>query len=171
MLSSRTLLVTICLGLALSAGATLAQTAPAAPAVGEELKSAINKAPAPAAGQSATAPADQQPAPGNQPQRKPSLLEGQGLIFVMLAFLVVMMLWSSRRRKKQETKQKEMLASLKKGDKVTSIGGIVGTIIEARDDEVVVKVDETNNVRMRFARWAIKGTGESAKTQPPEEKK
>jgi preprotein translocase subunit YajC len=142
--------------------------------VGEEFKSksALDKAPALVAGQPATAPADQQPAPpGGQPQRKPSLWEGQGLIFVMLAFLVVMMFWTSRNRKKQETKQREMLAALKKGDKVTSIGGIIGTIIETRDDEVVVKVDETNNVRMRFARWAIKGTGESAKTHPPEEKK
>ena len=78
------------------------------------------------------------------------------------------MFWSSRGRRKQETKRKEMLASLKKGDKVTSIGGIVGTIIEVRDDEVVAKIDD--NVRVRFARWAIRGTGEEAKTTTPEQK-
>ena len=58
-----------------------------------------------------------------------------------------------------------MLAALKKGDKVTSIGGIVGTIMDVREDEVVVKVDENNNVRMRFARWAVRGTGDDAKKE------
>jgi preprotein translocase subunit YajC len=158
--------------LAVLATAAAAQTPPPAGAQGEELKPAINKAPAPAAGQATSAPSEQQQQPTpEQPKQKPSLWEGQGLIFILLAFLVLMMVWSSRSKRKQETKHKEMLASLKKGDKVTSIGGVIGTIIEIRDDEVLVKVDETNNVRMRFARWAIKGTGESAKTQPPEEKK
>ena len=61
-----------------------------------------------------------------------------------------------------------MLAALSKGDKVTSIGGICGTVIEAREDEIVVKVDETNNVRMRFARWAIRGVGDAARSEKPE---
>ena len=82
-----------------------------------------------------------------------------GLFFIM----------SSRGRRKQEAKRREMIASLKKGDKVTSIGGIVGTVVETRDDEIAVKVDES--VRKRFARWAIRGVGEQAKTESPEEKK
>jgi preprotein translocase subunit YajC len=155
--------------------------APAATKVeGEELTPAINKAPAAPAGQptgpDATTPAgepkQQQPLAGDEKGKQGPFGGGNNyLIFVMLGFLVLMMVWSSRSRKKKEAKHLEMLSSLKKGDKVTSIGGIIGTIIETRDDEVLVKVDETNNVRMRFARWAIKGTGESAKTQPPEEKK
>ena len=60
-----------------------------------------------------------------------------------------------------------MLSSLKKGDKITSIGGIVGTVIEVRDDEVTVKVDETGNVRMKFARWAIRGVGDAARAEDP----
>ena len=84
----------------------------------------------------------------------------------------VLMIWfSSRSRKKRETKRRDILAALKKGDKVTSIGGIVGTVIEVREDEVTVKVDETNNVRMKFARWAIRGVGDEAKMQAPEDKK
>jgi len=38
--------------------------------------------------------------------------------------------------------------------------------VEVREDEVVVKVDETNNVRMRFARWAVRGVGDEAKREP-----
>jgi len=63
-----------------------------------------------------------------------------------------------------------MLAALKKGDKVTSIGGIVGTIMDVREDEVVVKVDEGNNIRMRFARWAIRGIGEKGKDENASDK-
>ena len=63
-----------------------------------------------------------------------------------------------------------MLNELKKGDKITTIGGIVGTVIEVRDDEVTVKVDETNNIRMKFARWAIRGVGATAKSEKGDEK-
>ena len=82
---------------------------------------------------------------------------------LLLAPILLIFLWSGRSRRKQETKRKQMLSELKKGDKVTSIGGIVGTVIEVREDELVIKVDETSNIRLRFARWAIRGVGEEAK--------
>ncbi len=93
------------------------------------------------------------------------------LLLIIVAVFALMMIWQSRSRKKQQAKRDQMLAALKKGDKVTSIGGIVGTIIEAREDEIVIKVDETNNVRMHFARWAVRGTGDEAKTEHPDDKK
>lgn len=92
---------------------------------------------------------------------------GQNMMLFLLIGGMILLFWlSSRSRRKQEQKQKEMLASLKKGDKVTSIGGIMGTIIEIKDNEVVVKVDEQNNVRMRFLRSAIRGVGEAGKNEP-----
>jgi preprotein translocase subunit YajC len=60
-----------------------------------------------------------------------------------------------------------MLSSLRKGDKITTIGGVVGTVMEVRDDEITVKVDESGNVRMKFARWAIRGVGDLAKVESP----
>ena len=92
-------------------------------------------------------------------------------LFVMIAIFVLMYFWMGRGRRKQEAKRKEMLAALKKGDKVTSVGGIIGTVVEARDDELVVKIDENNNIRVRFARWAMRGVGETAKTETPEDRK
>ena len=86
---------------------------------------------------------------------------------IIIGALVLMWVFASRSKRKQETKRREMLASLNKGDKVVSIGGICGTIVETREDEVVVKVDDTGNVRMRFARWAIRGTGDVAKAEDP----
>jgi len=93
------------------------------------------------------------------------------LFGVLLGGVVLMWLWMGRGRRKQESKRKEMLGKLKKGDKITTIGGVVGTVIEVKPDEVTVKVDETNNVRMKFARWSVRGIGEDAKTNPDHDKK
>ena len=95
---------------------------------------------------------------------------GMPMLLILGLGMVALFWWSSRSRRKQESKRKEMLSSLKKGDKATSIGGIIGTVIEVREDEVLVKVDETNNVRMRFARWAIRGVGDQAKAEKPEDR-
>jgi preprotein translocase subunit YajC len=104
---------------------------------------------------------------GADDKEKPGFFKGTGMWIVLFGAFILMYFWMGRSRRKQESKRREMLESLKKGDKVTSIGGIVGTVIEVREDEVMVKVDETNNVRMRFARWAIRGVGEEAKTEKP----
>jgi len=63
----------------------------------------------------------------------------------------------------QQKKQKQrnlMLSQLKKGDKVTTIGGLHGTIVELTDDTVVLRVNDT--VRMTFERSAINTVVESA---------
>ncbi len=85
---------------------------------------------------------------------------GGGFGSMMLPMLLIigvfffMMMGGQRREKK---KRAALLASLRKGDKVQSIGGIRGTVVEVRDSEVVLKVDENSNTRMRFAREAIQG--------------
>jgi preprotein translocase subunit YajC len=99
-------------------------------------------------------------------QQPSSPWSGQWLLFVMLGAIVLLMVFSGRTRRKQEAKRKDMLSSMKKGDRVTTIGGVIGTLIELRDNEVVIKVDEQNNVRMRFLRSAIHSVGE-----PPAEQK
>ncbi len=159
------LMLVVSLGCLAAGVCTQTTTQPAQPAQGEELQSA----PKPA-GETASPAAESQPVPKEKPVSRGPF--DSFLLPVILGALMLLLLWSSRsRNKKQEAKRKQMLASLKKGDKVTSVGGIVGTIIEVRDDEVVVKVDETNNVRVRFARWAIRGTGDAAKTETPEDRK
>jgi preprotein translocase subunit YajC len=89
--------------------------------------------------------------------------------YVMIGAFLLLYIWMGRNRRKQESKRREMLAALKKGDKVTSIGGICGTVVEVREDEVLVKIDD--NTRIRMARWAVRGVGEEAKAEKPEEKK
>jgi preprotein translocase subunit YajC len=86
-------------------------------------------------------------------------------LYGMIALIILMFWWSSRGKKKQEQQRRDMLSNLKKGDKVTTTSGIIGTLIEVRDDEVILKVDETNNIRMRFLRGAIMNVGDRAKTE------
>ena len=73
------------------------------------------------------------------------------LMMIIVVFYFMMM--KSKRGKEKE--RDNMLSSMKKGDRIRTIGGILGTVVEVRDDEVVVKVDETSNVKMRFVRSAI----------------
>ncbi len=91
---------------------------------------------------------------------------GSMLIPIVLAMLAFWWVMSRGQRKKQQ-EFAQMLANLKRNDRVQTIGGIIGTVVDVREDEVVLKVDETNNVKMRFTRGAIKeimrepGTGEA----------
>ncbi len=61
-----------------------------------------------------------------------------------------------RGQKKERQKHEEMLNSLKRNDRVLTIGGVIGTVVDVRGQEIILKVDETNNVKMRFTRSAIK---------------
>ncbi len=75
-----------------------------------------------------------------------------------IAMLLIMMSTGGRKEKK---KRAAMLAAMAKGDKVQTVGGILGTVVEVRDDEIIVKVDENANTRLRFSRTAIQSILES----------
>ena len=71
------------------------------------------------------------------------------LMFVVFYFLLI------RPQKKKDKKVKEMLAALKNGDRVCTIGGIYGTIVALKDDTVTLAVGSAKN-QMVMARWAIR---------------
>ena len=58
-------------------------------------------------------------------------------------------------QKKRETQQREMLAALKVGDKVTTIGGIIGKIQNIKDDAVTIEVG-ADKTKITFERSAIR---------------
>ena len=158
------LAVLIALGIAVSAPAQTT-TSPA----GKSIKAPLESVDAPnaAEGPSATGPASGK-VPASQSTEKPGFLDGKWM-FIMIGGFLLLWFWMGRGRKKEQQKRKQMLEAIKKGDKVTSIGGIIGTVVDVRDDEVTVKVDESGNVRMRFARWAIRGVGDAAKAEKPDD--
>ena len=95
-------------------------------------------------------------APGGTTQQAQSQgLGGSWLPLLFLLMLVVMFVVMSGGQRKEKKKREAMLKALKKGDRIQTIGGILGSIVEVRDTEVVVKVDENANTRLRFARSAI----------------
>ena len=72
-----------------------------------------------------------------------------GLMFVLLYFV----LFRGPRKKQQQ--QKRMIQSLKKNDRVRTIGGIIGTVIDVKDDEITLKVDESSNTKIKIVPGAI----------------
>ena len=48
-----------------------------------------------------------------------------------------------------------MVQSLKKNDRVRTIGGILGTVVNIKDDEITLKIDESNNIKIKVASSAI----------------
>ena len=80
---------------------------------------------------------------------------GMTMWIFLLLIIVVMWVFMFSGQRKEKKKRAAMLAAMQKGNKVQTVGGILGTVVEVRDDEVVVKVDENANTRLRFARSAI----------------
>ena len=101
-------------------------------------------------GESGTQGEDQEVTPG-----EPGGLFGNTWI-LMLAMVLVMYFFIFRGpRKRQEQQMQKMKASLQRNARVRTIGGIIGTVVDVREDEVVIKIDETNNTKMRVTMGAI----------------
>lgn len=77
-------------------------------------------------------------------------------IVPMLLMIGVFYFFLIRGQRKDRQRMQDMLNNLKRNDRVQTIGGVLGTVVDVRDHEVVLKVDENNNVKMRFNRSAIK---------------
>src|SRR5580704_9721002 len=70
------------------------------------------------------------------------------LFFVVLYFLMI----APNQRKQKKWQQ--MLEQLKSGDRVTTNGGIRGTILTVKDDAVILRV-QPDGVKLEFAKNAI----------------
>jgi len=81
--------------------------------------------------------------------------QGPGGLLWMLLPLALVFLMLSMGNRKEKKKKARMMSALSKGDKVQTVGGVLGTVVEVRDEEVIVKVDENANTRLRFTRSAI----------------
>ena len=81
---------------------------------------------------------------------------GGMLIILMIALFAVMII----PQRKREKKIKDMLANLKPGDRVRTIGGIYGTITAIKDDVVTISVGP-DKVRLVFIRGAIASVEDS----------
>jgi preprotein translocase subunit YajC len=127
--------------------------AQAAQTPGQSEVSAEPVAPPGGAGQAVTTIVSDSNAPAQAvPAKAPSPY--YQLIFIGLIFMVMYLILFREPKKKQKQQQK-MVQSLKKNDKVRTIGGIFGTVVDVKDDEIILKVDESNNTKIRVAASAI----------------
>lgn len=75
--------------------------------------------------------------------------------WILLVLMLVMLFILFRGPRKKQQEHKKMVQSLKKNDKVRTIGGIIGTVVDIKDDEITLKVDESNNTKIKVAPSAI----------------
>lgn len=73
----------------------------------------------------------------------------------ILIMVVIMYFLMIRPEKKRRKKEKSMLDALKRGDRICTIGGIYGTIMDIKDDTLTLSVGR-DNLSMVIARWAVR---------------
>lgn len=91
--------------------------------------------------------------PGGTRKRGPLGSYGN-FIFLGLMFVLMYMILFRGPRKKQK-QHKQMVQTLAKNDKVRTIGGIIGTVVDIKGEEVTLKVDESNNTKIKVISSAI----------------
>ncbi|MHC5114744.1 MAG: preprotein translocase subunit YajC [Planctomycetota bacterium] len=90
---------------------------------------------------------------------------GSQFMLFALVILVVMIVVSTIGPRRERKRKEAMLSAIKKHDRVQTIGGVIGAIVEVKPDFVVLKVDESSNTRMTFARSAIQQVISSKETK------
>jgi len=89
----------------------------------------------------------------------PSIL----MIVVMIAVMYFLMIRPENKKKKAA---EEMRSSLKVGDTITTIGGIVGTICAVKEQTIVMETG-ADRVRIEFTKWAISSKGTQSTEEAP----
>ncbi len=89
------------------------------------------------------------------------------MIVAMVAILYFLMIRPEQKRKKQA---QQMRDSLKKGDMITTIGGIIGKIVMVKDNTIVIETSD-DRVRMELTKWAVSTTGVQTSDMPEKKKK
>ena len=86
------------------------------------------------------------------------------LMFAIFYFLLI------RPENKRKKKAQEMRDSIKKGDTITTIGGIIGRVVMVNNETLVIETSE-DRVRMEITKWAVSTTGVQTGDEPEKKKK
>ncbi len=89
-------------------------------------------------------------APGQQPPNG-----GSSIFFFAIIMMVGMFLIMSISGRKEKKRRAAMLSSLGKRDKIRTAGGIIGTIVEVKDDEILIETDKSSHTRLWLARGSV----------------
>ena len=72
--------------------------------------------------------------------------------FFLMGGIFYFMLWKPQ--KKEQQKRQDLLNSLKEGDEIITIGGIVGRVVTIREEDLVIETGADRN-KMTIQRWAV----------------
>lgn len=90
------------------------------------------------------------------------------IMLVMMLVVFYFMLIRPENKRKKEAEQ--MRSAVKVGDKITTIGGICGTVVSVKDDKLVLETG-ADQVRIEFAKWAMSTNETAAENKKAEAKK
>lgn len=89
------------------------------------------------------------------------------MILVMVAIFYFMLIRPENKRKKEA---EQMRSAVKTGDKITTIGGIVGTVVNVKENKIVIETG-ADQVRIELEKWAISSNETATEAAKEEEKK
>ncbi len=75
-------------------------------------------------------------------------------ILMMLVMVAVFYFFMIRPENKKKKEAEELRNSISTGDKITTIGGIVGTVVNVKEDKIVIETS-ADQVRMELCKWAV----------------
>ena len=91
-------------------------------------------------------------------------------IIMMVAMLGIFYFMLIRPENKRKKEAEQMRSSLRKGDKITTIGGIVGTIVDVKENNIVLETS-ADQVRIELAKWAVSSNETAAEAAKVEAQK
>ena len=89
------------------------------------------------------------------------------MLVLMVAVFYFMLIRPENKRKKEA---EQMRGAIKTGDKITTIGGIIGTVVNVKEDKIVIETS-ADQVRMELAKWAVSTNETAAEAKKAEAKK
>lgn len=75
-------------------------------------------------------------------------------ILMMLVMVAVFYFFMIRPENKKKKEAEELRNSISTGDKITTIGGIVGTVVNVKEDKIVIETS-ADQVRLELCKWAV----------------
>ena len=85
-------------------------------------------------------------------------MEQYGSIIMIVAMIAIMYFLMIRPENKRKKEAQNMRNNLKKGDIITTIGGIVGKIVMVNKDTIVIETSD-DRVRMELTKWSVSTVG------------
>ena len=91
-------------------------------------------------------------------------------IVMMVAMLGIFYFMLIRPENKRKKEAEQMRSSVRNGDKIVTIGGICGTVVNVKEDKIVLETG-ADQVRIEFAKWAISSNETAEEAAKAEAKK